>query len=69
MITFPKAKINIGLKITSRRSDGYHDIETIFYPVGLSDALEYVVSGLSAKDDELVVTGLKSGLLTIKDLG
>jgi len=61
MITFPKAKINIGLKITSRRSDGYHDIETIFYPVGLSDALEYVVSGLSAKDDELVVTGLNIG--------
>lgn len=58
MITFPKAKINLGLRIISKRSDGYHHIETIFYPVGLSDALEYVVSGPSAKDDELVVTGL-----------
>lgn len=40
MICFPNAKINIGLFITSKRSDGYHDLETIFYPVGIKDALE-----------------------------
>jgi 4-diphosphocytidyl-2-C-methyl-D-erythritol kinase len=43
MIVFPNAKINIGLRIIGKRSDGYHDIETIFYPVRLSDALEFVV--------------------------
>ncbi|MFI5163159.1 MAG: 4-(cytidine 5'-diphospho)-2-C-methyl-D-erythritol kinase [Sphingobacteriales bacterium] len=40
MIVFPNAKINIGINITSRRSDGYHNIETIFYPVKIYDALE-----------------------------
>jgi len=43
MIVFPNAKINIGLRITGKRADGYHDIETIFYPVRLCDALEFVV--------------------------
>ncbi len=40
MITFPNAKINIGLNIVGKRLDGYHDIETIFFPVNLQDALE-----------------------------
>ncbi len=40
MIVFPNAKINIGINITSRRTDGYHNIETIFYPVNIFDALE-----------------------------
>lgn len=35
MITFPNAKINIGLRITERRPDGYHNLETVFAPVGL----------------------------------
>jgi 4-diphosphocytidyl-2-C-methyl-D-erythritol kinase len=42
MICFPNAKINIGLHIISRREDGYHNIETVFYPIGLKDALEIV---------------------------
>lgn len=42
MICFPNAKINLGLHIVSKRSDGYHDIETIFYPMGLKDALEII---------------------------
>ena len=57
MITFPKAKINLGLRITGKRPDGYHDIETIFYPVGLSDALEFVISP-GQTEDEIFVTGL-----------
>ena len=61
MIVFPKAKINLGLNITARRSDGYHNIETIFYPVGLCDALEFVVSDSSEKEDILVVTGINTG--------
>ena len=40
MIVFPCAKINIGLNITSRRPDGYHNIETVFYPIKIYDALE-----------------------------
>lgn len=43
MITFPNAKINLGLNIVSRRSDGYHNLETVFYPVGIKDALEIIV--------------------------
>ena len=42
MIVFPNAKINIGLDITARRSDGFHDIETVFYPVKLHDCLEFI---------------------------
>ena len=43
MICFPNGKINIGLYITNRRADGYHDLETVFYPIkGMHDALEVV---------------------------
>jgi 4-diphosphocytidyl-2-C-methyl-D-erythritol kinase len=42
MISFPNAKINIGLNVVSKREDGYHNLETIFYPVKLADALEIV---------------------------
>ena len=41
MLLFPNCKINIGLRIVRKREDGYHDLETIFYPVyGLHDELE-----------------------------
>ena len=40
MITFPIAKINLGLNVVERRPDGYHNLETVFYPVGIKDALE-----------------------------
>lgn len=40
MITFPIAKINLGLNVVNRRPDGYHDLETLFYPVPIKDALE-----------------------------
>ncbi|MDR1257656.1 MAG: 4-(cytidine 5'-diphospho)-2-C-methyl-D-erythritol kinase [Tannerellaceae bacterium] len=42
MICFPNAKINLGLRVVSRRPDGYHDIETVFFPIPLRDALEVV---------------------------
>ena len=57
MVVFPNAKINIGLNILRKREDGYHDLETLFYPIGLKDALEYVVNG---KDQvNFVSSGLK----------
>ena len=40
MITFPIAKINLGLNVVERRPDGYHNLETVFYPVPICDALE-----------------------------
>ena len=40
MITFPNAKINLGLDVVERRPDGYHNLETIFYPIPLQDILE-----------------------------
>ncbi|MGQ9619428.1 MAG: 4-(cytidine 5'-diphospho)-2-C-methyl-D-erythritol kinase, partial [Bacteroidales bacterium] len=58
MIDFPGAKINIGLRITSRRADGYHDIQTIFYPVGLYDILEFAVQSSMTGNDNLAVSGI-----------
>ncbi|MBO6033867.1 MAG: 4-(cytidine 5'-diphospho)-2-C-methyl-D-erythritol kinase [Prevotella sp.] len=40
MITFPIAKINLGLNVVEKRPDGYHNLETVFYPVNIQDALE-----------------------------
>ncbi|MCC6383901.1 MAG: 4-(cytidine 5'-diphospho)-2-C-methyl-D-erythritol kinase [Bacteroidia bacterium] len=40
MISYPNAKINIGLNILARRKDGYHEIESVMYPVPLTDILE-----------------------------
>ena len=40
MVIFPNAKINIGLFVTEKRSDGFHNLETVFYPIDLRDILE-----------------------------
>lgn len=40
MIVYPNAKINIGLNVVERRPDGYHNLETVFYPINLQDAIE-----------------------------
>jgi 4-diphosphocytidyl-2-C-methyl-D-erythritol kinase len=61
MIVFPHAKINFGLRITAKRGDGYHDIETIFYPVALCDVLEFVVADKDETNDRLVTTGINTG--------
>ncbi|MGM0582278.1 MAG: 4-(cytidine 5'-diphospho)-2-C-methyl-D-erythritol kinase [Bacteroidota bacterium] len=55
MLTFPNAKINLGLNITSKREDGYHDIESCFYPIPQKDALEII----PAKKPSFETTGLK----------
>jgi 4-diphosphocytidyl-2-C-methyl-D-erythritol kinase len=55
MIIFPNAKINIGLNIINRRDDGYHSLETIFYPVNIKDALEIV----AADESSFESTGLE----------
>ena len=43
MIVFPNAKINLGLQVVAKRADGYHNIETVFYPIPLTDVLEIEV--------------------------
>ena len=40
MILFPNAKINIGLNVVERRPDGYHNLESIFYPINIYDRLQ-----------------------------
>ena len=54
MKVFPCAKINLGLYVTERRSDGYHNLETVFYPIPLCDELE----AIEADSDELHIKGL-----------
>ena len=45
MLAFPNCKINLGLNIICKRADGFHDIETVFYPIlKLHDALEILPS-------------------------
>ena len=58
MLLFPNSKINLGLHICKKREDGFHDIETIFYPVGLKDALEIIPSHNSITDIEFTSSGL-----------
>lgn len=54
MLCFPNAKINLGLNITEKRSDGFHNIKTVFYPIGWNDALEIILV-----NQEEVDSGLK----------
>jgi 4-diphosphocytidyl-2-C-methyl-D-erythritol kinase len=61
MVIFPKAKINIGLNITEKRTDGFHNIETIFYAIGLCDILEFVVYDKKEKKDFFEVSGISIG--------
>ena len=43
MISFPNAKINLGLHVIRKRDDGFHDIETVFFPIQMHDSLEILV--------------------------
>jgi len=58
VIVFPNAKINLGLAITAKRSDGFHNLETVFYPIGLCDTLEI----LAAPNSEKAITFSASGI-------
>ena len=64
MICFPNAKINLGLNITEKRNDGFHNIETIFYPVGWCDALE-IIESTNSQEFQLHLSGIQiSGNVT-----
>ena len=57
MIVYPNAKINIGLNIVEKRKDGYHNLETVFYPIDLMDALEITVDEAGPDGCEIKVSG------------
>lgn len=58
MITYPNAKINLGLNIVEKRPDGYHNLETIFYPINLQDALEVTELENEEGEYKLKVSGV-----------
>lgn len=58
MVVFPHCKVNLGLFVIEKRADGYHNIETVFYPTTLCDVLEIVKSNDGTK---LTVTGIETG--------
>jgi 4-diphosphocytidyl-2-C-methyl-D-erythritol kinase len=62
MICFPNAKINLGLTIVEKRSDGFHNIETVFYPINWCDALEVIENKRFQKGDEKINLSL-SGIV------
>ena len=67
MVIFPNAKINIGLNVIERRADGYHNLETIFYPVKINDALEIIESDkLSFESSGIPIPGKMEDNLCIK---
>lgn len=67
MILFPGTKINLGLRITEKRSDGFHNLQTVFYPLNYSDILEVVPSDKFAfSSSGVVVTGKQEDNLVIK---
>lgn len=72
MIAFPCCKINLGLHVINKREDGFHNLETIFYPVPWFDMLEFVVDNESAKgevkfiSDGLTIEGGTDNNLVIK---
>lgn len=57
MLVFPNAKINLGLYVTEKREDGYHNIESIFLPIGLQDSLDIVTT--TSNSFEMEVLGIE----------
>jgi 4-diphosphocytidyl-2-C-methyl-D-erythritol kinase len=58
MVLFPNCKINLGLNIIRQRPDGYHDLETVFYPLAIQDALEMIENGNTKEDVRISLSGI-----------
>ena len=58
MVLFPNAKINLGLNIIRKRPDGYHDLETVFYPLAIRDALEVIKNDNTKEDIQISFSGI-----------
>jgi 4-diphosphocytidyl-2-C-methyl-D-erythritol kinase len=63
MVSFPNCKINIGLNIVGKRTDGYHNLETIFYPIQIKDAIEIIES---ANENDITFTST-GNIIDVKD--
>jgi 4-diphosphocytidyl-2-C-methyl-D-erythritol kinase len=59
MVSFPNAKINLGLNIVEKRNDGFHNLETIFLPIDIKDALEVIVDETKESGIEFTSSGLQ----------
>ncbi len=71
MLLFPNCKINLGLKITGKRADGYHNILTVFFPVPFNDALEIIdnkdlTEGIEFTQSGIPISGEQKDNLCIK---
>jgi 4-diphosphocytidyl-2-C-methyl-D-erythritol kinase len=64
MICFPNCKINLGLSVLRKRSDKFHDIESVFYPINWCDSLELIENKGNSSEFQLVVSGLNLGAKT-----
>ncbi|MBL7931382.1 MAG: 4-(cytidine 5'-diphospho)-2-C-methyl-D-erythritol kinase [Bacteroidia bacterium] len=58
MVVFPNCKINLGLHVVEKRQDGFHNIETVFYPVKWCDALEVIENTSSTEQFKFSQSGL-----------
>jgi 4-diphosphocytidyl-2-C-methyl-D-erythritol kinase len=67
MIQFPNAKINLGLSVLRKLEDGYHDLDSIFYPIALNDALEFIPSNeMKFELSGIAIPGAQNENLIIK---
>jgi 4-diphosphocytidyl-2-C-methyl-D-erythritol kinase len=67
MIVFPNCKINLGLHVIRKRPDGFHDLETVFYPLPLTDALEVITPGsLTFTGSGIAIPGNSADNLCLK---
>jgi 4-diphosphocytidyl-2-C-methyl-D-erythritol kinase len=58
LVVFPNCKINLGLNVISKRTDGYHNLETVFYPIAFHDILEIISTPFSDNKVKLSVSGI-----------
>ncbi|MCX6205476.1 MAG: 4-(cytidine 5'-diphospho)-2-C-methyl-D-erythritol kinase [Bacteroidetes bacterium] len=56
MVNFPNCKINLGLNIIQKRPDGYHDLETVFYPISIKDILEIITDPNASESGNIIYT-------------
>lgn len=69
MLLFPNCKINLGLHILNKREDGFHNLETVFYPIALKDALEIIPSpgsSITFTGSGLIVDGKEDDNICLK---
>lgn len=59
MIAFPNCKINLGLNILAKKEDGFHDLETVFFPINIHDVLEVLPS--AENTIQLITSGISAG--------